>query len=314
MAITYDVCTRRTENAQMSKGSQRDALRIAWNVTLDVYVSDPENPDFQPGDVTTIDVLFAPGVPIVNRTVYYQNGLIIPFLVCRDKTATRDPSNASHFIVNCRFDTGTANNNTEGDNQPQTPPAALTSIAPREESQLLEEERVLYVDKSSSEKPCLTPTRNLFDSPFIERLPVLELRITQYEASIDYQTMLDRKFKVNEGTYRTKPRYSWLITEVDATEVEVQLAGGPTLAALVTYTVQLSPFDYGWKDQRALIDTHYLDETDGDKKKAHRDDELDTYTIVKVDFFGYKIPDQSGKPDYGEWETYDTIDFSFLQV
>ena len=151
----------------------------------------------------------------------------------------------------------------------------------------------------------------MFDQPFVERLATLQLRITQYEASITYEQMMERKLKVNEATYRTKVRYSWLITEVEASEVTVQLAGGPTVAALVTYTLELSPLPYGWKDERALLDTHhYLN----GKKIAYKDDELATYTICKVNNVGVLI-DQDDLPEYDRWETYDTIDFgTFLQV
>ena len=311
MTLVYTVCAKRDEAGSYARASQADSLKVTWDLNILVTVKDDTDPDYDLGTVSPFDVAAAPGVPRVNETVYYRNGLIIPWLVCRSKNVRRDPQNLGVWHVQCRYDTGNANDTQEGNNAPITPPASLTAITPRVESSLGEVQRVLYTDKSETAKACLTPTKNMFDQPFVERLATLQLRITQYEASITYEQMMERKLKVNENTYRTKVRYSWLITEVEASEVTVQLAGGPTVAALVTYTLELSPLTYGWKDERALLDTHhYLN----GKKIAYKDDELATYTICKVNNVGVLI-DQDDLPEYDRWETYDTIDFgTFLQV
>ena len=311
MTLVYTVCAKRDEAGSYARASQADSLKVTWDLNILVTVKDDTDPDYDLGTVSPFDVAAAPGVPRVNETVYYRNGLIIPWLVCRSKNVRRDPQNLGVWHVQCRYDTGNANDTQEGNNAPITPPASLTAITPRVESSLGEVQRVLYTDKSETAKACLTPTENMFDQPFVERLATLQLRITQYEASITYEQMMERKLKVNEDTYRTKVRYSWLITEVEASEVTVQLAGGPTVAALVTYTLELSPLLYGWKDERALLDTHhYLN----GKKIAYKDDELATYTICKVNNVGVLI-DQDDLPEYDRWETYDTIDFgTFLQV
>ena len=315
MALTYTICQTRSEQAGFNKGSARDALSINWSVTFRVEVTDPANPDLDGSDVTAVEVAYAPGLPIVNRTVYYHNGLIIPYLVCRDKQVTRNETNPLWFDVTCRYDTGERGDNTEQDNTPQTPPNALTDIVPREEVALGMQERVLYVDKSETEKVCLTPTRNFFDEPFIENIPFIQLRITQYEAFISYENKRDLCWKTNETTYRGEVRYDWLITNVEATEVQVQLAGGPTTAAMVTYSLSHSPRLYGWKDDRALYDTHHIE---NGEKVAYREGDEQTYTTCKVTTAGALIPnhtDPTEKPWYDQWETYDTIDFNtFLQV
>ena len=312
MALVYTVCAKRDEAGSYARASQADSLKQTWDINFLVTVKDDTDPDYDLATVSPFDVAGAPGVPRVNETVYYRNGLVIPWLVCRTKQIRRDTQSLGVWHVQCRFDTGNANDTQEGNNSPIAPPVNLTDIAPRVESSLGEVQRVLYKDKSETEKVCLTPTQNMFDQPFVERLATLQLRITQYEASITYEQMMDRKLKVNEDTYRTKVRYSWLITEVEATEVTVQLDAGPTVAALVTYTLELSPLLYGWKDERALLDTHhYLN----GKKIAYKDDELATYTLCKVNSVGVLIGDQTDPPEYDRWETYDTISFSsFLQV
>src|SRR5690606_27002705 len=102
----------------------------------------------------------------------------------------------------------------------------------------------------------LTPTGNYYAEPIVEQVPVLVIKITQYEGSITYEQMLERTKRCNETTYRTKDRYMWLIDNVEAVEVEVLTTIGTVSAAMVSYTLKLSPKATGWKEERLLVDTH----------------------------------------------------------
>ena len=162
----------------------------------------------------------------------------------------------------------------------------------------------------------------------LERVPTLGIKITQYEAIITYQQMLDRKNKVNSATYRTKAAGMWEITEVDATEVDVELAGGTTSAALVTYTVMLSPRQYfdrdsgvsgefvdaGWRVPMARIDNVVFDGTN--KFDPFMLDGSKVPSLAMVTDTGALLDDGiSGVPQYDLYKTQDEIDFTtFLQV
>ena len=91
--------------------------------------------------------------------------------------------------------------------------------------------------------------------------------------------------------------------------MSVQLSGGPTTAALVTYTLVLSPLDEGWKKSLALIDykhkvsSKFVPNMEGDPLTA---------SLTFVDSTGTKKVSQT-VPDYVDFQVYDDIDFdSFL--
>ena len=305
MPFSYEVVEEREEAMDFS--GEKDTLKITWNktYTVEVTATDPDKVK----DVSIFNVMRASDLPVVNRSVYRSGDKIIPYVICRNKSCKRDKDRLSRFYVTTKWSTSANDDQNESDNTPEDRPASVTDITPRVESTLGEVEIVRYKDKD--DKVCLTPTENFFDEPFVERVPTLELRITQYEDSISFQTMLDRKLKCNESTYRSHPRYDWIIEDVEAHEVDVELDDDSTVsAALVTYTLSYSPFLYGWKEDRALIDTHYLE---SDKKKAFRDDEHRTLTTGFVTTSGAKK--EGDEPDYDQWEMQDTIDFdTFLRA
>lgn len=307
MTLTYDVNELR-DNRSIGFTGSNDQLSIDWTTSYSVDVTSDVAFDFS--TLSEYDVITASGLPIVNRSVYLSNNKIIPFVICRDKKGKQDPKRKQRWTVACKWKGIRKAGGSESGDAPIAKPNALADITPKVVSELGEIERVLYTDKSSTPKPILTPSGRYYSEPAIERIPTLTLKISQYEASITYATMLARKLKVNSGTYRGEPRYDWLIEDVEAVEVDVELAGGTTSAALVTYTVTHNPLLYGWKDDRALIDSHYLD---GSVFKPFMDGELRSISQGFVEIDGAKKTGTT--PDYDQFETYDDIDFdSFLQV
>lgn len=308
MALTF-TSNELTSGRSIGFTGTKDQLTITWTTQYAVDALSDTLP-FDYGDVSPYDVITASGLPVVNRSVYFVDSKIIPFVICRDKKAKMNPKLKSRWVVTCKWQGIRKAGGSESDDQPISPPAALTDITPKVVSELGEIERVLYTDKSSTPKPILTPSSRYYAEPAIERIPTLTLKISQYEASITYDQMLERKLKVNSGTYRSQPRYDWLIEDVEAVDVDVELAGGTTTAALVTYTISHNPLLYGWKDDRALIDSHYLD---GSVFKPFMDGELRSINQGFVEIDGAKKTGTT--PDYDQFETYDDIDFdSFLQV
>lgn len=312
MAFTYNVEELRT-GRQMSFAGKNDSVSITWTNEYRVQVEasgGDEVKDVDPYNVTT-----ASGLPIVNKSIYYFGGQVIPFVICRNKVATCNDKALGEWKVKCTFKTFTGNQ-TEAENQPLAPPAAVTDLGTAEQPSLGEIEKVIYEDKSGTPQKILLPSGAWFAEPVLERIPVLTIKLTQYESSITYQNMLDRKFKVNDATYRSKAAGTWLIEHVEASEVSVQLSGGLTDAALVTYTLVHSPLSEGWKKSLALIDNvvntgtamsptwePYLD-----------DSEPPVRSLVLVDSDGIKKGTQTA-PDYVEYQVYDDTTFStFLQA
>lgn len=304
MPAVYTVSTGR--NQKMTFTGTGDSLSITWNQDYFVDVS-----GVTPSTVSAYDVLTATGIPVVNRSVYYDGTNIIPFVVCRDKTAEQMTERLARWKVSTKWASSNKSNTSESENAPITPPAALTDITPRVVSSLGEIERPLLADYSADTKSCeISPSGTRWPDPIMERVPTLQLQITQYESSITYEQMLERKFKVNQNDYRSKSRYKWLITQVEAIEVDVQLSGGETTAAQVTYTLNLSPDEFGWKDRISLIDTHYIE---NGKRKQFLDEMEPTTGYITIT--GEKRTSQSGEPNYIEYEPFDDIDFGdFLQV
>ena len=319
MAFYFSVNEQRGSGGLKFAGTD-DKMQIEWTREFRVDVT-ADGGDVAE-DVAEYDVLTASGIPIVNRSVYYRDGKIIPFVICRGKTAKPMKDARARWIVTASYRSEDANQD-ESSNDPQTPPAALTDITPSEEPFLGMIERPLWVDKDDT--PIKLPSGQAYPEPVLERVPTLGIRITQYEASITYQQMLDRKNKVNSATYRTKDPGMWEITEVDATEVDVELASGTTSAALVTYEVMLSPRQYydtnvssfvdvGWRVPMARVDNVVYDGTSKFDPFMLDGSKVPSLAYVKDD--GTILGDGiTGPPEYDIYKTQDEIDFtSFLQV
>lgn len=317
MAFNFTVTELRDSGGLSFQGTD-DKMKIQWSRKFRVDVTATGGDVAE--DVSEYDVLTASGIPIVNRSVFYRNGQIIPFVICRGKDAKPMKDNRARWIVTATYRSEDANQD-ESSNQPQDPPAALTDITPSEEPSLGQFEKVLYVDKNGTD--IRLPSGNMYTQPVVEMVPTLQIRITQYESSITYEQMLERKYKVNSSTYRTKGAGQWLISEVEATEVDVVLSGGTVSAALVTYTLDLSPHEYydrntsqfvtaGWDVPMMLVDNLHLE---GSKWKPAMIDERGRVQFF-VDDTGAKIGNGiSGNPDYEVYRVQDSIDFStFLQV
>jgi hypothetical protein len=299
----------------MSFSGSDDQLKVTWHVDyfVDVTLESGENIS----QINAYDILTADGVPVVNRTVYEVDNKLIPFVLCRNKTCRPHENQYTRWIVNAQFESSIKANTGEDENQPIVKPSSVRDIAPRIVPILGETQKVLYEDKRETPVDCArSPTGNWWSEPIIERIPTLALQITQYEEYLSYEDMLNRKLKVNSSVYRGQPPYDWLIQDIQPTEVLVPLSTGQVRAVQVTYTIEHSPHLYGWKVDRALIDSVFL-ETADDKSTAkvfqNKEPGSKSYGFVTVS--GTKRGDQTGTPDYIQYESYDRIEFDdFLQV
>jgi hypothetical protein len=305
-------------------GSNDAAISVVWHKEYDV-----EWTGASPANVSAADVLRAPGIPIVNRSIFATTTTIMPFVICRDKTAERNPDRISRWKVRTKWSTankrsqgGGTGSSEESDNIPIAIPASIDDLPTEEHVSLGETDRVIYQTKQQR-LPIIpvqcarTPAGNYWNEPVIERLPIFELKLTQYEDAILYDQMIERKFKVNDRAYRGKDPGRWIIEQVEAQEVEVLLTTGPTAAALVTYTILLSPdTEYGWNDTRGLFDTQFLQvANDRTTAKLFQNDEPGTSDVGYIQIDGTKRGDQTGLPDYISYRNQDDINFGdFLKA
>ena len=221
---------------------------------------------------------------------------------------TKDRTDLWHITT--KWNATIKSSSEESDNQPINPPSTLADITPREVPVLGESQQVIYKDQN--DKEYLTPNGHFFADPAIRRVPMLTLQITQYESSVTYEQLLDRLLHVNSGTYRTYAAYKWCITKIEPVEVEVTLVSGPVTAAMVTYTITLDPRQYGWRDDRLLIDTHYKDGSGN--LQPFMDGPLRTKRLGFVTSTGQKTASDTTR-EYDQWEPFPEVDFStFMQV
>lgn len=306
MAIQWSIIQRRSDSASIAGTEARDGLDISWDVEYTLEVSDDADPGFTGETVTAVEAAAAPVLPRAGKSVYYENGVVIPFLVCTNKSARRKAENRRLFDVQVSY-------SGNGD-QSGPPPINVSDIAPQVEYIVDERQELVYSDLN--DKKCLTPTNNFFDDPFLRRFGGKTRRITQYELSLSHDQMATRMLAANSAAYAGEPVYSWLITAVEARDIQVTLQSGLTDAVLVSYTLRHNPSEHGWLDNRALIDSHYLRVADDlDTKRPYIDKEnLRGASSCMLNPNGTIAADQD-TPQYDQWELLGKLDYlTFLQA
>ena len=287
-----------------------------------IVVTSAANPSL----ISEVEVACLSSLPVVNRSTWVSadGTAYMPFAVCRSKSVQRRPDNGLVFDVTCTYETG----DTESEQCAAAPPVSLTDITPTVTANIGSYERTLYSDKSNPSVQCwqYEGTKTPFAQPVLETIPTLQLVIEQFEASITFDQMLERSFKVNSSTYRSKAAGLWRIGAVKAVEQDVQLAGGPTTAVKVTYPIALSerffypPGDdvnktvYGHDQVIPLVDSWKVDAGNIVPNK-------DAQGRVRAGYINTdgteRVPGAANekRPDYLQFKVSEEIDFgTFLQV
>jgi len=277
--LEYTVC----ETSESSSSASREgddavnqAATTSYQIIVQPHVKGDVNTPVTPSEVPTELIRNLPELPFVNINTYYYGDVANPYLICSGKTITRDESNRLKFNcvaswVSQKPDTG------EKGGSGGPPPVNLTDITPTVSAKVTSMKVPMWVDKDGNQCWRIPGTGTPFRQPVVETVPVLTLTVTQYETSIDYQTMMDRSYKLNSDTYRSRGANSWMTGPVNATEVKVQLAGGEQTVAKVTYTLLLSeatfdpviadepvgaavgtPYFYGHLQTKPLVDDHAI--------------------------------------------------------
>lgn len=324
MSFTYTVCeTRETGVSVTGKVSNFGVRTVNHRAEKSYRVVTSAT---HPGHVTDIEVACIAELPVVNRTTWYSatSGVGMPFAVCRAKEVTRSQENAFVFDVKCTFETG----DIEAEQCSAAPPSSLTDITPLVTATIGSYERVLYADKDG--KQCWQlPTGTPFQQPITETVPTLTLSITQFEASITYDQMMERSFKTNNAPYRTKDAGLWMIGAVKAVEQDVQLAAGNTAAVKVTYPLILSEryftkpgltIDennrtvYGHDKVQPLVDTMHFDDDDN-LVPTERNGQIRSGYIDENGKIRPTPNDNDKRPDYLRFRSQDSVNFNnFLQA
>ena len=344
--FTYTACQLRDGKSGATRHNA-DSLKMTASVSYQVIVNKARvggGADITPADISTDHIRSLSDLPAVNVTTYEYSGLINPYLVCISKNVTRDTTNGLKFIVECGFESPDP---IKSERAPQSPPAALTDITPSVASQIASQLRPIWSDKDN--KQCWRlPTGTPFTNPIVETVPVLTIIVTQYEASIDFATMLARSYKLNSAAYRNQVQDSWMIGAVKASEVKVKLAAGEVTAAKVTYPITFAAnkfkvvvnnepqgetanqiFEYGHLQARPLVDDHYL--VPGDtgpgtywdrallKPFVSPNTNEPSTCYIKEEDGDVRVPSAVGaaddRPSYMFFRSQDRIDFStFLQA
>lgn len=318
MAAQFEVCQLRAQKMTFSgTGSNNQRITVTWEVDFSVEVTGVD-----PAYVGAYEVLSAPGIPIVNRSIYWTDTTILPFVICKDKTAERVEGRLSRWIVKTKWSTPQRDgggSSEEDDNVAVPLPVNCAALPAKITVSLGEHERVLYKEKTRNgsrewEDVSHTPTGNWWAQPVMERIALFQMKLTQHESFISYEDMLDRKFKVNKKAWYGREKEQWLIEDVEAQDVRIKTTTGYEDCALVTYTIVLAADDLtNHDDVRGLFDTQYLN--DAGELVAFNNDEPGTSKVGYIDIDGKKRADQTGEPDYVYYKVYDEIDFDdFLKT
>ncbi len=241
---TYRICETRKRNWSVSDASSGVILRTKMEATLEYLVIAENLAEGQtPADISDSEVCQLPELPKVNGSSYIDpvDSTVRPFMLCKSKSCTRNPSAPHVFNVTAKFEEIVDGRENPGMSCPNDP----TDIRPQVSYQILETEKVLYTDLQNEPKDCFILPGGLgepYEAPVIQKVPELLITITQYEFVLTAQQMLDRSFKCNMDQYRGKNADHWMIGAVSAKEVEVSTCNGKQAWVQVTYPIKLSDY------------------------------------------------------------------------
>jgi hypothetical protein len=310
MALLSDmditVCQRRVDSGSYKQsgggsGGQRKTKISAKTKYLVVVAKKSGGPSLTPSDLNPLLIINHPSIPRIGRTCYSFGGLIAPFLLCSNKTIDRDAENPFVFHVSVDWESievGVGGGSSEvGEETPQealepkpeeefdTVPDPVASFTTSSTEIVLYEADFVtrgYEKRQSWKLPTGTP----FQEPITRKVPLITISLTQFEDEFTLTDLEKRSFSVNMERWNSRGDGQWLIAEVQAEEVTLNLQDGEVDMWRVTYTIHLAPdnpvkvivdgepaigpngegwnegelFYPGWATLRPLVDTFYKKE------------------------------------------------------
>lgn len=272
MALTISVETARRGRSFTIKGKGGQITlrrKLIFNVHLSgltdySVVSEPE-------------ILAADGIPQVNHTPYQFGGKFIPYLLCTSSKLI-ETNSLDNWKVECNYDGGIPSQSFFS--APVDPPDDPEDLDPQIERSV--ELIPLHVIKDIDGDPILTPTGNFYAEPAVKLWPILTLTVKQYENTFTDDDLTSRTMVANLNSFRGDDPYQWRITDVKQEETTIPTTGGDQATNQVHYILQRNTLSDGWRETRALIDTHYL-KTAGGKKLPFLDGGQPTTGWLKAD-------------------------------
>lgn len=304
--IDITVCQRRVDSgaykaSSSGSGGQMQTKMTAKTKYLVVCKEKSGGPALSPSDLNPLLIVNTPSLPSINRTAYSFGGLTAPFMICTGKQIERDRENGFLFHVTADFESiqvgmvaGRRNESPEQSPQEEIQPKDKeeldnfdkipTIVSFTTSSQEFVKYDAKYMNGRGSRQSWKLPTGTPFEEPIVDKVPLITLSISQFEDELTLTDLEKRSFTINKEEWNGRNWGQWLLAEIDATQVTVNLKDGARDMWRVTYKIHLSPdhqvevivdnepkvpgfgflagdfFDPGWAVLRPLVDTYYLEE------------------------------------------------------
>ncbi len=266
MAFNFSVCKVGDDSYRVSGSTGQGSSRSTTQNFTQAYIvktldADGSRYSGNPSDINTAIVGRAEGLPLVQRSIYYDSdsGVVHPYAICISKDVKRRKDAPTVFDVTCTFQA-----KTETESEHNEVPNDPTDLRPEVTVSVDAKDRVLYQDLKTKEQSYLFSGIKLqYPAPVTTQVPLLTLTISQYETYVSYAQILDRSYKVNSSAWQGFDAGFWRMVVKNVSEVEIETVAGPQTWAKVTYEAKLSQDGFydengtwtptGWKAQIPLI-------------------------------------------------------------
>ena len=271
MAFNFSVCKVGDDSYRVSGSTGQGSSRSTTQNFTQAYIvqtldADGSRYSGNPSDINTAIVGRADGLPLVQRSIYYDSdsGVVHPYAICISKDVKRRKDAPTIFDVTCTFQA-----KTETESEHNEIPNDPTDLRPEVTVSVDGKERVLYQDLETKKQAWLFEGINLqYPAPVTTQVPLLTLTISQYETYVSYAQILARSYKVNSSAWQGFDAGFWRMVVKNVSEVEIQTVAGLQTWAKVTYEAKLSQDGFydengvwtptGWKAQIPLIAPKYV--------------------------------------------------------
>lgn len=272
MAFNFSVCKVGDDSYRVSGSTGQGSSRSTTQNFTQAYIvqtldADGSRYSGNPSDINTAIVGRADGLPLVQRSIYYDSdsGVVHPYAICISKDVKRRKDAPTIFDVTCTFQA-----KTETESEHNEVPNDPTDLRPEVTVSVDAKDRVLYQDLKTKEQSYLFVGIDVpYPSPVTTQVPLLTLTISQYETYVSYAQILDRSYKVNSSAWQGLDAGFWRMVVKNVSEVDIQTVAGLQTWAKVTYEVKQSQDGFydengtwtptGWKAQIPLIAPKFLD-------------------------------------------------------
>jgi hypothetical protein len=372
MTIAYEICRKKTGNATYSlvQKNGQEVVSKSIQVTYRVHVTDSADPSFGPADVDedmvrnapapTVGATFNNTLPKAGDTVYETPaGDVYYWWRCTSVGVNRNSSNGTEFSVSCTFTDTTGQDAGSAPPEGETAEEAIEGIDPIITYAAQQREVTAWTFDSSTAAagaeptPCVLPTGSLYSNPPVKVVSDQVITLSQYELGFDAETLFDRIYKLNEGTWQVfkggpasgfnvKAERHAMITDIayEDTTVPLLIAGVLTQTACqrVTYAIHVKDWTLkslkddgaieglapGYDQPRVRADTRYINSSGELKPSSNFGTWGHQQLYLKKDLPSFVSParsgglpflqdKQNGIPPYDILKVQPQIDFIFLR-